>query len=160
MNHALVASQVNGDGNLQYLTFELGDEHYGVDILRVQEIRGWQPVSEIPKSPRHLCGVLNLRGAIVPVVDLRLLFDMPFMEYSAITVVVVLKVMHEAGQRIVGIVVDAVSDVLNVLPKDIKEAPDFGSVVCTDYISGIVSNELSMLMLLEIDKLLSARQLG
>jgi len=160
VDRVLDAVHMRGDGGEQYLTFELGDEHYGVDILRVQEIKGWQPVTSIPGAPEHLRGVLNLRGIIVPIVDLRLFFGMPFVEYSSITVVVVLKVMHEGGHRVVGIVVDAVSDVQDVNPGEVKEAPDFGNVVCTDYIGGIVDNGEDMLMLLDIDTMLSPERMG
>lgn len=156
----LNAVNVNDGSSLQYLTFELGDEHYGVDILRVQEIKGWQPVTRIPRSPEHVCGVLNLRGIVVPIVDLRLFLDMPYLEYSATTVVVVLKVQQDDGQRIVGIVVDAVSDVQDVTAEETKASPDFGNVVCTDYISGIVDNGDSMLLLLDIDKMLSSERIG
>lgn len=147
------------DGTLQYLTFELNNEHYGVEILRVQEIKGWDPVTPIPNTPPHLCGVLNLRGAIVPIVDLRLFFDMPFCAYSNTTVVVVLKV-HDLSQRTVGIVVDAVSDAHNIRPEEIKNTPDFGQVVSTEFISGIVSIDNNMTMLLDIDTLLSHEQIG
>jgi len=147
------------EGMLQYLAFELNDEHYGVDILRVQEIKGWDPVTPIPNTPPHLCGVLNLRGAIVPIVDLRLLFAMPFVAYSKTTVVIVLKV-HEVTQRTVGIVVDAVSDAHMIDPDFIKEAPDFGEVVATDFISGIANVNDNMLMLLDVDSLLSSEQIG
>lgn len=147
------------EGMLQYLTFELNDEHYGVDILRVQEIKGWDHVTPIPNTPTHLCGVLNLRGAIVPIVDLRLLFDMPFVPYSKTTVVVVLKV-HDVTQRIVGIVVDAVSDAQMIDPDFIKDAPDFGEVVATDFINGITKVNDFMLMLLDVDKLLSNEHIG
>lgn len=160
LNQMLDVADNASDASLQYLTFILGEEHYGVEILRVQEIKGWEKVTPIPKSPPHLCGVLNLRGVVVPIVDLRLFFDMPFREYSKTTVVVVLKVMHEMGQRIVGIVVDAVSDVQNVEPEQVRETPDFGSVVTTDYISGIFDNGEDMLMLLDVDKMLSPEQLG
>ncbi|WP_409524125.1 chemotaxis protein CheW [Nitrincola sp. MINF-07-Sa-05] len=156
----LNAVNVKDGNNLQYLTFELGEEHYGVDILRVQEIKGWQPVTKIPRSPEHVCGVLNLRGIVVPIVDLRLFLGMPFVEYCNTTVVVVLRVLQDDGQRIVGIVVDAVSDVQDVPPGETKASPDFGNVVCTDYISGIVDNGDGMLLLLDIDKMLSSERIG
>ena len=158
--HRTDTADMNGDAGLQYLTFELGSEHYGVDILRVQEIRGWEPTTEIPKSPRHVCGVLNLRGIIVPIVDLRLYFDMPFLEYSNTTVVVVLKVRHEGGERVVGIIVDAVSDVHNVEPDRIQPSPDFGSVVSTECIHGIVDSGETLLLLLDVDRLLSRERMG
>lgn len=162
MNEMLDVLDVMGsveEGMLQYLTFELNDEHYGVDILRVQEIKGWDHVTPIPNTPSHLCGVLNLRGAIVPIVDLRLLFDMPFVAYSNITVVVVLTV-QDVTQRTVGIVVDAVSDAHMIHPDSITEAPDFGEKVATDFISGITKVNDIMLMLLDVDNLLNNQQIG
>ncbi len=148
------------DGSEQYLSFLLGDEEYGVEILRVQEIKGWDQVTRIPNSPPYLCGVLNLRGTIVPIVDLRLCFGMPPKQYTPTTVVVVLKV-EGVTQRTVGIVVDGVSDVHNVVPEDIKPTPDFGSCVSTEFINGLVSLEDdTMMMILNIDRLLSVEALG
>ncbi len=146
-------------GMQQYLTFELNQEDYGVEILRVQEIKGWDYVTPIPNTPAHLCGVLNLRGAIVPIVDLRLLFDMPFKPYTKTTVVVVLKV-QDVTQRTVGIVVDAVSDAHNVHPEEIQPAPDFGEQLSTEFIAGITRMDDKMVMLLDVDKLLSSEQIG
>jgi len=147
------------DGSEQYLTFLLDDEEYGVEILRVQEIKGWDKVTHIPNSPHYLCGVLNLRGTIVPVVDLRLRFGMPARPYISTTVVVVLKV-NGPTQRTVAIVVDGVSDAHNILPENIKPAPDFGSSINTDFISGLVSIDDNMMMILNIDSLLSVEALG
>lgn len=147
------------DGSEQYLSFLLGDEEYGVEILRVQEIKGWDQVTHIPNSPHYLCGVLNLRGTIVPIVDLRLRFDMPPREYTPTTVVVVLKV-EGVTQRTVGIVVDGVSDAHNIVPEDIKPSPDFGSCVSTEFITGLVSLGDNMMMILNVDRLLSVEALG
>jgi len=148
------------DNSEQYLTFLLGDEEYGVQILRVQEIKGWDQVTSIPNSPHYLCGVLNLRGTIVPIVDLRLRFDMPPKEYTPTTVVVVLKV-EGITNRTVGIVVDGVSDAHNVIPENIKPTPDFGSSVGTEFISGLVTLEDdTMMMILNVDRLLSVEALG
>lgn len=147
------------DGTEQYLTFLLGDEEYGVEILRVQEIKGWESVTHIPNTPEYLCGVLNLRGTIVPVVDLRLRFEMPARAYTPTTVVVVLKV-GEGVQRTVGVVVDGVSDAHNILPEDIKPTPDFGTSVSTEFIKGLVSISSNMMMILNIDKLLHIEALG
>jgi len=147
------------DGSEQYLTFLLDDEEYGVEILRVQEIKGWDKVTHVPNSPHYLCGVLNLRGAIVPVVDLRLRFGMAARVYTPTTVVVVLKV-DGITQRIVGIVVDSVSDAHAVLVAAIKPVPDFGSSINTDFISGLVSIDNNMTILLNIDNLLGVEALG
>ncbi|OOG24243.1 chemotaxis protein CheW [Thioalkalivibrio denitrificans] len=148
-------SQVN-----QYLTFSLADEYYGVDILRVQEIKGWTPVTQIPNAPAYLKGVLNLRGVIVPIVDLRMRFNLESVEYTPTTVVIVLSLMHEDRERTFGIVVDAVSDVLNFAPEDIRPKPDFGTVVDADFISGLATLDKSMVMLLDIDRLLRPEELS
>ena len=147
------------DRTEQYLTFLLGEEEYGVEILRVQEIKGWENVTHIPNTPDYLCGVLNLRGTIVPIVDLRLRFEMPAREYTPTTVVVVLNV-GEGVQRTVGVVVDGVSDAHNILPEDIKPSPDFGTSISTDFISGLVSIGSEMMMILNIDRLLHLEALG
>ena len=147
------------DRTEQYLTFLLGEEEYGVEILRVQEIKGWESVTHIPNTPDYLCGVLNLRGTIVPVVDLRLRFEMPRRAYTPTTVVVVLNV-GEGEKRTVGVVVDGVSDAHNILPEEIKPAPDFGTSVSTDFITGLVSIGSEMMMILNIDRLLHIEALG
>ena len=159
VNEALESITSVDDGAEQYLSFLLADEEYGVEILRVQEITGWDRVTHIPNSPHFLCGVLNLRGTIVPVVDLRLRFDMPPREYTPTTVVVVLKV-EGVSERTVGIVVDGVSDAHNVKPEEIKPAPDFGTSIRTDFIKGLVSLDNNMMMILNIDRLLSVEALG
>ncbi|MGC3979919.1 MAG: chemotaxis protein CheW [Steroidobacteraceae bacterium] len=153
------AAQVSGQASenaKQMLTFVLGDETYGVDILRVQEIRGWSPVTRIPQSPRHVLGVLNLRGSIVPIVDLRMRLNFESAEYTAITVIIVLSIEAAAGRRDVGVVVDAVSDVVNVQSDAVKPAPELGSQVNTDYIQGLATIAERMVMLLDIDRLISA----
>lgn len=147
------------DDNDQYLTFIMADEEYGVDILCVQEIRGWESATPLPNAPPHIKGVINLRGTIVPIVDLRQCFGMSAIEYTAVTVVIVLKVETEKGSRIMGIVVDAVSDVYTLADTEMKGAPDLGDAVNTDYIRGLVSVDEKMVILLEIDKLLSLEEL-
>lgn len=143
----------------QYLSFILNGEEYGVEILRVQEIKGWDIVTPIPNTPDYLCGVLNLRGTIVPVVNLRSRFDMPIKKFTPTTVVIVLKV-EGSSQRTVGIVVDAVSDAHNIVPSEIRMTPDFGSQVDTTYIKGVVPIDDEMMMILNIDRLLSIEALG
>lgn len=147
--------------NLQYLTFNLAGESYGIDILRVQEIRGWVPVTKVPNAPAFVRGVMNLRGAIVPVVDLRLRFGLKSVEYTKITVVIVVTVRSEQqGDRIIGMVVDGVSDVLNINhAAEIKDAPDFGAAVHTEFISGLVAMDSGMVMLLDVDRLLSIEEM-
>ena len=149
----------HGDAGVQYLTFILAEEYYGVDILRVQEIKGWTPVTPIPNSPEYLRGVLNLRGAIVPIIDLRMRFNLDQTDYTATTVVIVLWIRSEGKERTLGIVVDGVSDVLNVSPDEIKPTPDFGTVVNTEYISGLSTVNEKMIMLLDVDRLLNMEEL-
>ncbi len=149
---------IDGDAD-QYLTFLMADEEYGVDILRVQEIRGWEHVTPVPNTPKYIKGVINLRGTIVPLVDLRERFGVEPIPYGPTTVVIVLKVIGEDAERIMGIVVDAVADVYNIEEENIKPAPDFGSVVSIEYVRGLASIEEKMLIVLEIDKLLSSDQL-
>jgi len=146
-------------GLSQFLTFTLAEEEYGVDILRVQEVKGWAPVTKIPRSPDYVQGVLNLRGTIVPVIDLRMRFHLEQEEYTRTTVIVVINIETSAGRRVIGIVADGVSDVINVPTENVKAAPDFGTKVHTDFISGLATIEEKMVMLLDIDKLLSAAEI-
>ena len=155
------ASQIEktGEDSLQYLTFELADEEYGIDILSVQEIKGWTQVTRIPNTLEYMRGVLNLRGTIVPIIDMRMRFNLENTEYTPTTVVIVLSVKSETGERVIGIVVDAVSDVLNVTPENMKETPDFGSSVDTQFISGLASIDENMVMLLDVDKMFNADEI-
>ncbi len=141
-------------GVAQFLTFSLLGEIYGVDILRVQEIRGWEPVTRIPNAPPYVKGVLNLRGSIVPIFDLRERFNLSVQEYTKDTVVIVLAVNSGGRTRSTGVVVDAVSDVVNVGAKNISRTPHFGGPVATEFISSLASVDGKMIMLLEVDKLL------
>src|ERR1044072_5710513 len=138
----------------QVLTFTLGDETYGVDILRVQEIRGWSPVTRIPQSQAHVLGVLNLRGSIVPIVDLRMRFSLPRAEYTPITVIIVLSVESPQGRRDFGVVVDGVSDVVDIALDEVKAAPELGAHAKTDFIAGSAAVSGRMVMLLDIDRLI------
>ena len=143
----------------QFLTFIMADEEYGVDILRVQEIRGWDVVTPIPNTPAYVKGVINLRGTIVPIVDLRERFGLASIDYGPTTVVIVLKVIGERSERIMGIVVDAVSDVYNIDNTDMKPAPDFGSSVSIEFVRGLSTVNEIMLIILDIDKLLCDKEL-
>lgn len=134
----------------QYLTVNLAHEEYGVDILSVREIRGWTPVTRIPQSPPYLLGVLNLRGAIVPVLDLRLRFGVQPEAYTDTTVTVIVAV----DGRSFGIVVDAVSDVLDVADSDVRPVPDMGTTVDTEYLKGLIGTDERMVLLLDVDRLL------
>ncbi|MDH5300964.1 MAG: chemotaxis protein CheW [Gammaproteobacteria bacterium] len=148
--------ELQGDSNgEQYLTFIMANEEYGVDILRVQEIRGWDHVTPIPNTPSYIKGVINLRGSIVPIIELRSRFGIGSQEYGPTTVVIVLRVITDAGERIMGIVVDAVSDVYNISAEDMKDPPDFGSMVSIDYVKGLTSVDEKMVIILDIDRLMN-----
>ncbi|MGB3391882.1 MAG: chemotaxis protein CheW [Stenotrophomonas sp.] len=135
---------------VQQLTFKLADEEYGVDILAVREIRCWTRVTRIPQAPDYVLGVLNLRGAIVPIMDLRLRFGLQRETYGDNTVVIVVAV----DERLFGIVVDAVSDVIDIDPAAIRPVPDMGAVVDTRYLKGLATHDERMLMLLDVEKLM------
>ncbi|MEJ0039081.1 MAG: chemotaxis protein CheW [Gammaproteobacteria bacterium] len=141
-------------GSQQVLTFVLGNETYGVDILRVQEIRGFSAVTKIPHAPSHVLGVLNLRGSIVPIVDLRMRFSLERAEYNAVTVIIVLSVQSSTGRRDFGVVVDGVSDVVDVKTAEVRAAPELGSASATEYILGLVPVAERMVVLLDIDCLI------
>ena len=147
-------------GSHQVLTFTLGEETYGVDILRVQEIRGYSTVTRIPQAPAHVLGVLNLRGSIVPIVDLRMRFNLDRAEYTALTVIIVLTVESAGGRRDFGVVVDGVSDVIDVPAGDIKPAPELGEHVSTEFIEGLAAVSDRMVMLLDIDTLIGGDVTG
>lgn len=134
----------------QYLTFELAGEYYGVEILAVREIRGWSKVTRVPQSPPFVLGVLNLRGAIVPIMDLRVRFGLPGKEREPTTVTIIVAV----GGRHFGMVVDGVSDVLDVEAAAISAVPDFGQAIDSDYLSGLAPYAEGMAMLLDVRKLL------
>ena len=140
----------------EYLSFTLGNEHYGVDILKVQEIRGYDAVTRVPDAPDYIKGVINLRGTIVPVIDLRLKLRLENARYDAFTVMIVLNV----EDRVVGIVVDSVSDVIPLNAEQIRPTPEFGAAVDTRFISGIGTQDDRMLILLDIETLLDTADLG
>ncbi len=138
----------------QFLTFELAGEAYGVDILKVQEIKGFEPVRELPEAPRHIKGIIDLRGTILPVMDLRERFGLERVEYTPTTVIIILGL--DGGEHVLGIVVDAVSDVLDVRPDAIRPPPSLGAANRARYIAGILPGK-QMTMLLNVDELLSER---
>ena len=138
----------------QYLTFIMADEEYGVDILAVQEIRGWESATPVPNSPNYLKGVINLRGTIVPIMDLRLRFDLPKIEYGEETVVVVLKIFTSSGTRTMGIIVDAISDVYDVPIGEAKNK-GLGDNQNSNFIKGLVTVKKNMVILLELENLLT-----
>ena len=139
----------------EVLVFVLGKEEYGVDVLKVQEIRGYEKVTPMPAAPAYLKGVVNLRGIIVPVIDLRVKFGMAEPTYDAFTVVIILRI----SGRVIGIVVDGVSDVARLAPGDIKAAPMLGAVVDSSFISGLATLNDRMVLLLDIEKFLSSSEL-
>jgi purine-binding chemotaxis protein CheW len=160
MNQQVVATEPSS-GAEQFLTFVLGGEEYGVTILQVQGIQGWDRVTPIPNTPEYILGVINLRGAIVPIVDLRRRFGMPAAEFGPTTVVIVVRVTQDnRGERTLGLVVDAVSEVCSVGENDRKPAPDFGSGIKTDFVKGLATVENRMVILLDIDRLVSEGLLG
>ena len=141
---------------VQYLTFSLVGEGYGVDILKVQEIRGYEPPTRIAHAPEFIKGVVNLRGTIVPIVDMRLKFNCSKAEYNSFTVVIILN-LH---RRVVGIVVDSVSDVMELAADNVRSAPDIESAIDSSCIVGLGSVAERMLILLDIEKLMSSVDMG
>jgi purine-binding chemotaxis protein CheW len=143
-------------GAREYLTFRLDQEEYGIDILKVQEIRGYEPPTRIANAPAFIKGVVNLRGTIVPIVDMRLKFNCANADYNSFTVVIILNLRN----RVVGIVVDSVSDVMELSSDNIKAAPDIESVIDNGCILGLGSVNERMLILLDIEKLMSGVDMG
>lgn len=144
----------NADGD-QFLTFMLNGEEYGVEILRVLGIQGWDTVTPIPNSPDYVLGVMNLRGAIVPIIDLRKRFDMSSIEFGKTTVIIVVKVENADKARTIGMVVDAVSEVYRLDSSLVQPLPEFGANINTAFVKGLSTVDEKMLILLDIDKLLS-----
>lgn len=140
----------------EFLTFMLAGEEYAIDILKVQEIRGYERPTPMANAPSFLKGVINLRGNIVPIIDLRIKFNLSSVEYNDQTVVIVLNI----ASRTIGVVVDAVSDVTNLSPEQIKPAPELGSVFDVQYLMGLGAVEDSMLILLDIEKLMTSQEMG
>ena len=140
----------------EVLVFVLGQEEYGVDILKVQEIRGYGKVTPIPSAPAYLKGVFNLRGTIVPVIDMRLKFGLAQASYDSLTVVVILRV----AARVIGVVVDGVSDVIDLAADDVKPAPPLGSIVDHVFLAGVATKDERMVLLLDIEKFLSSSELN
>lgn len=146
----------DADDVREYLAFTLGREEYGIDILRVQEIRGYEPVTRIANAPSFIKGVVNLRGTIIPVVDMRIKLNLGEASYDQFTVVIILNI---AG-RVVGMVVDSVSDVTTLKPEQMRSAPEVGSAFDTDYLIGLGDLGERMLILVDIDKLMSSAEMG
>jgi purine-binding chemotaxis protein CheW len=144
------------DAGKEFLAFTLGREEYGIDILKVQEIRGYEAVTRIASAPEFIKGVINLRGIIIPVVDMRIKFRLGEPTYDQFTVVIILNIKG----RVVGMVVDSVSDVTTLTPDQIKPAPDMGSSFDSQYMIGLGTIDERMLILIDIDKLMSSPEMG
>jgi len=141
---------------LEFLSFTLGAEEYGIDIQKVQELRGYDAVTRIANAPAFIKGVVNLRGIIVPIIDMRVKLNLGDVTYDQFTVVIVLNI----GGRVVGMVVDSVSDVITLTPEQIKDAPQMGSLLDTDYLIGLGTVGERMLILMDIDRLMSSEEMG
>jgi purine-binding chemotaxis protein CheW len=138
----------------KYLTFQLGKEEYAIQVLHVREIMGVQEITAVPQMPYHVKGVLNLRGKVIPVVDLRLKFGLPEMEYTQRTCIIVVQVEGNAGKISTGIIVDGVSEVLTLQPADIEDTPDFGMGAATPYLLGLAKIKGKVKILLDINKVI------
>ncbi len=163
MSQQQIAIASSGSNNPQashmadeFLTFRLGNEEYGIEILKVQEIRGYDAITQIANAPEFIKGVVNLRGIIVPIIDMRIKFRLGNVDYNQFTVVIILNV---AG-RIMGIVVDGVSDVIALSAEQIRPAPGLGSVIDTEHIIGLGTVDERMLILIDIEKLMSSSDMG
>ena len=140
----------------EYLTFTLGREEYGIDILKVQEIRGYEAVTRIANAPPFIKGVINLRGVIVPIVDLRIKFNLGEPSYDQFTVVIILNI----GKRVMGVVVDGVSDVIQLASENLHPAPEFGSVLDTRYLLGLGTVDQRMIIMVDIEQLMSSQDMA
>ncbi|MDP1889240.1 chemotaxis protein CheW [Polaromonas sp.] len=141
---------------LEFLAFTLGQEEYGVDIQKVQELRGYDAVTRIANAPEHIKGVVNLRGIIVPIIDMRIKFNLGTPTYDQFTVVIILNI----ASRVMGMVVDSVSDVITLSPEQVKPAPEMGSVLDADYLIGLGTLDDRMLILVDLEKLMTSEDMG
>ena len=153
-----VSAMVDREG--KYLTFSIAGEEYGIGILKIKEIIGMMPITLVPQTPEHVKGVINLRGKVIPVVDLRLRFKMESIEYGERTCIIVVEIATQAETVQIGIVVDSVSEVLNIKGEDIENTPTFGTKLNTDYILGMAKVQGGVKILLDIDKVLSAEDIA
>jgi purine-binding chemotaxis protein CheW len=154
------AAMVMADREGKYLTFTMANEEYGIGILKIKEIIGMMPVTPVPQTPKFVKGVINLRGKVIPVVDLRLRFSMEKIDYTERTCIIVVEMAGQAGTVQIGIVVDAVSEVLNIKGEDIEDTPIFGAKLNTDYILGMAKMEGGVKILLDIDRVLNAEEIA
>ena len=160
MNEIVEEQALVSAGQQEFLTFTLGEEEYAIDILKVQEIRGYDGVTRIANTPDYLKGVINMRGVIVPVVDMRIKFHVGQANYDQFTVMIILNL----GERVVGMVVDGVSDVVALSPEQIRPAPEFGGALDTEYLQGLVTldqgDQQRMAIVVDIEKLMTSREMG
>jgi purine-binding chemotaxis protein CheW len=150
------ATKTGEESGREYLAFSLGGEEYAVNILKVQEIRAYERVTRIANMPAYIKGVMNLRGAVVPVVDLRVRFNVGSAEFNASTIVIVINI----GPRTIGMVVDGVSDVVILKPSDVRPAPQIAGVLTAEYLEGVAILDKRMLIIVEIDGLMSSKEMG
>ena len=144
----------------KYLTFTLAEEEYGIGILKIKEIIGMMPITSVPQTPEFVKGVINLRGKVIPVIDLRLRFGMGEIDYTERTCIIVVEIDSQAGTVLIGIVVDSVSEVLNVKGDDIADTPTFGTKLNTEYILGMAKMEGGVKILLDINQVLSSEEIS
>jgi len=144
----------------KYLTFTLANEEYGIGLLKIKEIIGMMSITTVPRTPEFVKGVINLRGKVIPVVDLRLRFGMEAIDYTERTCIIVVEIEGESGSVMIGIVVDSVSEVLNIKGEEIEETPTFGTKLNTDYILGMAKMEKSVKILLDMDRVLNSQEVA
>jgi purine-binding chemotaxis protein CheW len=152
--------KMSGEKEGKYLTLSLAGEEYGIEILKVKEIIGMMPITTVPRTPPYVKGVINLRGKVIPVVDLRLKFGMMEMSYTERTCIIVVETRGQGRSVLIGIVVDSVSEVLNIKANDIEEAPTFGAKLDTDYILGMAKMNGGVKILLDIGRVLNADEIN
>jgi purine-binding chemotaxis protein CheW len=152
-------SALKADRGGKYLIFQLGREEFGTRVLKVREIMGVQDITAVPHTPSYIKGVINLRGKVIPVIDLRLKFGLPEAEYTARTCIIVVQVQHESSLVFMGVVVDGVAEVLTINPADIEDTPDFGHGVSTPYLLGMAKIKGKVKILLDIDQVLNSQEL-
>ncbi len=153
------AISVMGKREGKYLTFSLANEEYGIGILKIKEIIGMMPITTVPQTPLFVKGVINLRGKVIPVIDLRLRFDMEGIDYTERTCIIVVEIMGKTGTVLIGIVVDSVSEVLNIKEEDIEDTPAFGTRLDTEFIMGMAKLDGGVKILLDIDRVLNAEDI-
>jgi purine-binding chemotaxis protein CheW len=154
------AVKAMADREGKYLTFSLAEEEYGIGILKIKEIIGMMPITTVPRTPEFVKGVINLRGKVIPVMDLRLRFGMKEIDYTERTCIVVVEIEGASGTVMIGVVVDSVSEVLNIKGEDVEETPTFGAKMNTDYILGMAKMGGGVKILLDIDQVLSEDEIA